>query len=96
MRHMRHDAMRDSILSRSLSRCIEMEPSCFYGAVQCDSVRSLCVVRACDARAAIAIPFFHADRENIRARINGLGARIKLDVSPVALAQFLARSAPAL
>ena len=29
MRHMRHDAMRDSIFSRSLPHCIEMEPLVF-------------------------------------------------------------------
>ena len=36
--NVRHDAMRDSILSRSLSRCIEMESSRVHSAVQRDSV----------------------------------------------------------
>ena len=66
---------------------------------------ALCSVAAFDLYASFVLVtraprlrfhFSTPTRENIRARINGLGARVKLDISPVALAQFLARSAPAL
>ena len=66
---------------------------------------ALCSVTAFDLYASFVLVtraprlrfhFSHAKRENIRARIGGLGAGVKLDISPVALAQFLARSVAAL
>jgi len=38
LHHMRDDAMRDSILSRSLSRCVEMESARIHSTLRPDSV----------------------------------------------------------
>jgi len=83
--------MWDPIFSWSFPRRIEMESSRFRSAVRGACVRSLCIVRTRDARPPIAHPVSDAVGEDICPRFGGLRAGAKLDISPVALAQFLAR-----
>ena len=85
----RHDAMRDSILSRPLPRCIEMESAHFHSAMQRNGVRPLRVCDTHNARAAFANLLFHAASENVRACFCHFSIRAKLDLSAFALARFL-------
>ena len=83
--------MWDPIFSWSFPRRTEMESSRFRSAVRGNRVRSLCVVRTRDARPPIAHPVSDVDGEDICPRFGCLRAGAELDISPVALAQFLAR-----
>ena len=86
---MRNDAVRDSILSWSLRRRIEMEPTDFHTSVWYNSLRSVRVRNTHDARAASANACFDKAREYIFACLSPLGDCAKLDLFATALAQFL-------
>lgn len=90
MRHVRYDAVWDSIFSRPLSGCIEMESTRVHSTLRRDSVRSLRVCDTRNARAALADLFLHGNGEDISTHRTHLGARAKLDLSADALAQSLA------
>ena len=90
---MRDDAMRDSILSWTLRGRAEMESTDLRRPVRRNSLRSVRVRNAHDARAAFTNLFEHAEGKNIHARLNHRGARAQLDVSARALARFLECSA---
>ena len=89
MRHVRDDAMRDSILSRPLPRCVEMEPARVRAAVGGNGVRSVRVRDAHNARAAYAHLFFHATGENICPCLGHRGACLKLVLFAFPLARLL-------
>src|SRR5215831_4406140 len=89
MRHVRNDAMCDSILSRPLSRRIEMEPTRVRGSLRRDRLRRLCACNARNARATGADQCVDATGESIFACLSDLRACAKLDVFAAALAQFL-------
>jgi len=84
-----NDAMRDSILSWQLPRCLEVESTRVRGAVRRIGVRPLRVCDTHNARTAFTNLLFHATSENIRAYLNHPSVRVELDLSAFALARFL-------
>ena len=79
MCNVRHDAMWDSILSRSLPRCAEMESARIRILVWGYSIRSVRLRRACDARAAFARSVSAGGKE-LRARNCDRRIRGELDL----------------
>ena len=86
---MRNDAMRDSVLSWPLPRCIKMESTDFHTSVRCNSLRSVRVRNTHDARAAFADLLFDATSESLCASLCYFSLRAKLDLSSFALARLL-------
>ena len=84
-----NDAMRDSILSWPLSRCIEMESTRVRGAMRRDGVRPLRIRDPHNARTAFANLLFHATGKNVRACLYHFSPCVELDLSAFALPQFL-------
>ena len=89
MRHVRHDAVRHSILSRSLPCCVEMESTRVRSSVRRDGVRSLRVHNARNGCTAFARCLWARTKE-MRARNCDRRASVELELSPNSLAQFLA------
>jgi hypothetical protein len=89
LRHVWNDAMRHPILSGPFSCRVRMEPACLRGAMRRNCVRCICGGHALVARTACADLFFERSFKEILACLNHLSARIKLELSTVALAQFL-------
>ena len=86
---MRNDAMRDSVLSWPLPRCIKMESTDFHTSVRCNSLRSVRVRNTHDARAASADSYFDKARKYIFACLRYVCDCAKLGLFATALAQLL-------
>ena len=93
MRDVWNDALRDSILSRSLSRRIQMESTHLHSALRGYFLRCVCTCGAGVARTASADLFFERPLKKILACLSRICACTKLGLFAAALAQFLRCSA---
>ncbi len=89
MRQLRHDAVRDSILSRTLPRRLEMESSCVRIFVRRDRIRCVRSYGYRGSRAACPNLVSRRNRKEIRANNRDRRACAKLDLSASALAELL-------
>src|SRR5437667_5852394 len=87
MPHMWNDAMRHPILSRPLSRRIQMESTHLHSALRGNCLRCVCICDAGGARTASADLFFEQPLKEILACLGHLCACIKLDLFAATLAQ---------
>ena len=93
MRHMWNDAMRHPILSRPLSRRIQVESTHLHSALRRNCLRHVCIYDAGGARTASADLFFEQPLKKTLACLSHLCACTKLDLFGGALAQLSERPA---